>query len=780
MMIWDRFQRGSKKTSISESFTSALRPLSRSLRGASDSSHDSGYASLGSPSEHHDDKGSRTSTSLTSLGEATAMSFEEKLESESISEEGQAQSELETGMDLSTKTTESTVAELPISIETQRVARGITCNFRRSFGNQLARHLNAQTSTIASPTTHAIAIFPTVSWRKGFVNVQVAVEIIIQCHPLAEGHVQQFLRERRAAIETFLRFARAQRNDWGSNSLWVDIRVVGREITFLSRFGASVYTSPSKTSHLQQLEPSGKLLTIDVGSGKTAQSTLGGLISVTSHPRSGSAWFGITTSHGLHMQSQQEEDSGLSSSLLSLVMHALGSLSQRMAERIFSSTGEEAGEAKEILRLLQGCYRAITEFTKSELLQRNGMYDLQEQKIRRLSNLRYWLQTARQLPYSEQRRYLLDFIDCLLSTRSDEPSDGKSNMKREEEFQSRSLGERMGYMSLTSTEMFTASESDDTATENFDLCSDVDHLDEGNLDWALLDPVHARPESYPFSKYLNDVFEPSDPSADIEDTPKVILVNENRGYPEAEMCPQVAFVSFPPSISLVEVLTFKLKGSGGSSANSKPSKLSSGDSGSWLISMDAAGGKVVHGQLVAVNCLGEGLLIPMASIVCDVTAVLLPIFDSSGLHVKTHVPLDAVNLPDMSDFVREWLIPRMNREGQLLAWKFMRIGVDAAIVGWKKAVREAAFRTFSDHYATHRWTLEERECERDLRSLNGQLEIWEDSQRMDSLISNQWVNHWLERRQYWYDRAFYWRKYLEVPSGGPPGEISDVHSYHAR
>ncbi|KAK4222711.1 hypothetical protein QBC38DRAFT_448008 [Podospora fimiseda] len=182
---------------------------------------------------------------------------------------------------------------------------------------------------------------------------------------------------------------------------------------------------------------------------------------------------------------------------------------------------------------------------------------------------------------------------------------------------------------------------------------DTEIADEGNLDSALPDLFKDRPECYPFSKYRNDIFEPSDPSIDIDETTKVILLNRAKGYPEAQISHQWAFLSFPPSMELVELLTFRPNGS---------EVLTPGDSGTWVINVDVSGKMIVHGQVVAVKSLGDGLLMPMSSIVADIRNKLSPIFKPRLVQVKIHVPLDAVNLEDMADFIRDWALPRMNQE----------------------------------------------------------------------------------------------------------------------
>ncbi|KAK3989405.1 hypothetical protein QBC44DRAFT_85802 [Cladorrhinum sp. PSN332] len=728
----------------------ANRANNKSSRGSSESSHDSGYASFGTSFEQDDDKNSVVSASSTLPAERlkTGSRLESVPEPRSAEYQHEAMPEPATPG-------EAPEGEAPIDISMHRAARGIVCNFRRSFGNQLARHLNSPHAKAAGHTPHAIAIFPTVSWRKGWLNSQVAVEIIIQCHPAAETHIKQFLKERRTAIDSFLMFAR--KREPKSIPLWVEIRVVGREITFLSQ--PSVYMQPSKRPG-QHSELPGRPVVIDLGNGQTVSSTLGGLVSVTPGPGQDPAWFGMTTSHGIQGQFEGPLEAG--NSPLALIIGILQVLEHWETDAIARmQSAEKKDKDGVLLDLLRGCGHAIKAFTRARCLDAEKDIAIEESSIGLLKAIHSWLKRAPELHFKEQESDLVSIV-ASLSAASNEAEDEKVRTKLKENDRNLQLGQHVGYTSLTSTDLLQPADVEDLSAfleaENFgeDFGESLEQLDEGNLDWTLLDLVHARSESYPLSDYRNDVFEPSDPSVDIEDTPKVILLNRDKGYPEAQICPQVAFLSFPPSMELVELLTFKLNGS---------ERLSSGDSGSWIISVDASGTKVVHGQVVAVNSMGDGLLMPMESIVGDIRAKLSPIFEPLQVELKTHVPMDAVNLEDMADFVREWAVSRLDENEQLLAWRFMKLGLDAALALWKKTVQEATFRTFSDQYATERWTSQEKELERELPGWKRHLEMWEANQRLGSLLSNEWVNGRIAKRQLWYDRAMEWNNHLQIPIG---------------
>ncbi|KAK4220689.1 hypothetical protein QBC38DRAFT_172065 [Podospora fimiseda] len=692
-------------------------------RGSSESSHDSGYVSFGTSLERDDDQNSMSSSSSKHPTERLKMDPHLEPVDELQSPKHHDQQKATLDSTTAEKRPEEQPEDAVIDSSMHRAARGIVCDFRRNFGTQIARHLNSRPGR----NSHAIAIFPAVSCGKGGSNNKLTVEIIIQCHPLAESHIKQFLKEKRPAIDSFIVYSQVR--NLGSTMLSVDVSIVGREITFLAQF--PVYTRPYQ-SRAQRSALPGNLVTIDLGKGNSVASSLGGFVTITPKREKDASWFGLTTWHGIEDKSDGDLD--MESNPLALIIDILRSLDNwttRIAAK--SQLKEQTSHDDKILDLVEKCKDCCKTYARAQCLQSNIGNGTDQGSLAVLKTVHEWLKYD--FPTEQHETFLIHATRTL--SLASKVEDNKEDTKLEGKQKASEPAQQIGHVTLGSGSLLNW---EDDVLEYID----TETVDEGTLDWALLDLFKDRSECYPFSEYRNDVFEPSDPSIDIDETPKVILLNRVKGYPEAQISPQLAFLSFPPSMELVELLTFRLNGS---------EVLTPGDSGSWVISVDVSGKKIVHGQVVAVNSLGDGLLIPMSSIVADIKDKLSPIFEPRPIQVKTHVPLDAVNLEDMADFIREWAVPRMSQEEQVLAFRFMKLGLDAAANLWKENYRKVTFRTYFATRTTQQWATMDKELQKEVKDWKMHLQSWEANQRIGPLLSTDWVNERVGKRHLWHKRA---------------------------
>jgi hypothetical protein len=626
----------------------------------------------------------------------------------------------------------------PINIETHRAVREIVRSFKQGFGRQLTRHLSLHQTSSKDPSTRAVAIFPRLARNEdGLATVDVAINV--QCHPSAERQVHRFLKEHRTAINSSLLSIRTQQPD----TLRIIIRVIGQEITFLS--GPARVRTRHAVPGTSANELCGKVVEIEAGDGSVKECTLGGWVLLSDGPRSQLSFFGVSTAHGLQkpLQGNGTPESRTLLKLVLAVMKSLNNVCDRFRRRESSD---------DLFWLLIQCRNLVIEIARDMCLRHHINPDLGQNGCIFFQGFLDWLRRFPQgyLGIDERtfqneseeyvsfvRTRLLPYLEALLRS---SPA-GRAGMFLWESFPgdppetADDPDQLVGSLYLTSAELIL---DDDEGT-----------YEDGNLDWALLEPSGDQAFThYSLSWPLYSVFRPSISASDIDDCPKVILVNHKLGYPDAEISPQVAFISIPPSLEPVEVMILARDTIQTTPSATEPTELSPGDSGSWAISINQGGEKVVHGQLIGVSCLGDGLLMPMDKILADMTERLRPIFEPEKAEITTHLPLFALHLKDLPSEIREEQMRLFGREERLLVWKLRKLDWDTIRARWILAGQGLVFRT---QEAAEQWELEGREWAK-------QALDWDPSV---AIISNQWFEMWQQRISLWAVSISHWTQYKE-------------------
>ena len=638
----------------------------------------------------------------------------------------------------------------PINIETHRAVREIVRSFKQGFGRQLTRHLSLHQTSSKDPSTRAVAIFPRLARNEDWLAT-VDVAINVQCHPSAERQVHRFLKEHRTAINSSLLSIRTQQPD----TLRITIRVIGQEITFLS--GPARVRARHAVPGTSANELCGKVLEIETGDGSVKECTLGGWVLLRAGPRSQLSFFGVSTAHGLQkpLQGNGTRESG---TLLKLVLAVVKSLSNvcdlieqdGWADEVSLEMGESP--ERDLLWLLAECKGWVMEIARNMCLRQHINPDLGHNGRVFFQGFHDWLrcfperyrsnnekmrQDVREEYIPFVRTRLLPYLRALLISYPAgragvfpwEPFPGDPPETADDPHQP------VGSLYLTSTELIL---DDDEGTH-----------EDGNLDWALLEPSDDQAfthYSLPWPQY--SIFQPSISASDIDDCPKILLVNHRLGYPDAEISPQVAFISIPPSLEPVEVMILARDTIQTTPSAAEPTELSPGDSGSWAISINQAGKKVVHGQLIGVSCLGDGLLMPMDKILADMTERLRPIFEPAKAEIMTHLPLLALHLKDLPFEIREEQMRLFGREERLLVWKLRKLDWEATRARWILAGQGLVFTT---QEASEQWELERREWAKQAL----------DWGRSIACISNQWFQMWQQRISLWTVSISHWTQYKE-------------------
>ncbi|KAL6402224.1 hypothetical protein AUP68_14692 [Ilyonectria robusta] len=631
-MLWGRF-----RGKTAETDTTAERFSERGVNPNDDpsiSSQDSGYGSVESTT--HSD-GCLAIKSPDSLSIQPDMNMVSALGHQNSStgintsvEEASTRSDTMNGDNIKAPHLATAPKSKPtINAETHRAVREIASAFKKNFGGPLLHHLNSRKKTSKGLSTQAVAIFPKLAWSE--TSGSIEVDIIVQCHPSVESHVQQFMKDNHEAVETSFQFAQQH--------LCVKTRVVGCEINFLS----FAYW-PESGKRDDRLKVCGNLMLVEKTSSGFAKCTLGGMLSIGALDDSSISWFGVTTAHGLY-SSLESNEQPTEAAKVNLSTPALTSKALALIDKVCLWIDQQVGDdaeqqvkpdnyASDALGIMQNCKtitKKLARLTVQGDLRRDLRYAIQG-KVRHtlkscLSELesmlgRYPTASMQLSPSKYYPLRALKDVETSLSAglysataASIVPSSISPELSK-----SSSPTDFFGEVYVTSSEQTDVPEQG--------LCNP------GNLDWALIQSFE--PDGLggitgiksgllqPSNRGDFGVFEPSSSVSDVDRSRRVMIINERQGYPEAEISFQVAFICIPPSSELVEVLVYTT-----SAPPCLPPKMGQqdfvpGDSGSWAVSINELGDKRVHGQLIGTNCLGEGLLMPMDKILDDIAAKLQP------------------------------------------------------------------------------------------------------------------------------------------------------------
>ncbi|KAH6987740.1 hypothetical protein BKA56DRAFT_577570 [Ilyonectria sp. MPI-CAGE-AT-0026] len=751
-MLWERF-----RGKAAETDTTAERFAERGVNPNDDpsiSSQDSGYGSVESTTHSDGCLAIKSPDSLSiqpDMNMVSALGHQDSYAGISTSAE-EASTRSDTANDNNTKAPHPATAPTSkpaINAETHRVVREIVSAFKKNFGGPLLHHLNSRKKTSKGLSTHAVAIFPKLAWSE--TGRSIEVDIIVQCHPSVESHVQQFMKDNHEAVETSFQFAQQH--------LCVKTRVVGREINFLS----FAYW-PESGKRDDRLKVCGNLMLVEKASSGFAKCTLGGMLSIGALDDSSISWFGVTTAHGLH-SSLESGELPTETAQVNLSTPALTCQVLELIDKVCLSIDQQVGDdaeqqvrpdnyASDALGIIQNCKtitKRLARLTVQGDLRRNLRYAIQY-KVRHalescLSELESMLgrYPTASMQLSQSKYYplrALKDVETSLSAGLDSataesivPSAFSAQLDK-----SFSLTDFFGEVYVTS------SEQTDVPEQGFS--------NQRNLDWALIQSFE--PDGIgeitgiksgllqPSNRGDFGVFEPSSSVSDVDTSRRVMIINERQGYPEAEISFQVAFICVPPSSELVEVLVYTT-----SAPPCLPPKIGQqefvpGDSGSWAVSINELGDKRVHGQLIGTNCLGEGLLMPMDKILDDIAAKLQPMLGDVLPTIKLHLPLIPLNLDLFSKSDQPDLqIRGMPKEGHFVAWNLMRLSWETARAQWRILAQP------HDGQEKEQWKEEKREWE-------DQFEEWRVAPHSSPSISIEWFKKWERRQRLWAISLRYW------------------------
>jgi hypothetical protein len=648
-------------------------------------------------------------------------------------------SETPTAADKAQGPTRTPTAKLPIDLDTHRAIRKIVSSFKTGFGRPLLRYLNSRRKIVKDPNEHAIAIFPSPTVQ---ANGHVYLDVIVQCHPLAEKLVRQFMQESRLAIEASLFCTRGETQLMG-----VKLCVVSKEVNFLfSVYGQEPVTSGSALGRC------GEPLQVISASETSKMCTLGGYISLGTGPNTRS-WFGITTSHGFEAPGISSDGLQKHSSSFGLTLEVLQGLEEVWHRQVATNYNKLSSD-------LVKCMRILIQFEKSA--RRPPQVELQPV----LEPLLLWLRSV--LSSSAGNMSALFWEDqhsifASLQTQLEvfikklPPSRGPDDEESHEAERIPKYHKCLGRVFVTSSEPNNIKRS----------------REEGNLDWALIqfsgynyvsvsdDVTRMSPMLRKTLSLVDQTQElsyiPTSNSNEVAGTYKhVIILNRRQDFPQCQVSPQPAYICIPPGQDFTEVISCTVDDPLGLSPEAARDIFLPGDSGSWAIGVDENNQQHVHGQLVATNSLGEALLVPMDAVLEDIKAKLHLLRERKKTNVLAYLPhftLERSFLPNNKGEI-------MPIKEQMLTWKLAKLNWDAAFSKWerlseKTLLGKSHFDSLEEDFIyipeVHRTAFKEqkRAWEAQREDWDAELRDWTSSRGQKPLISLDWYWRWKENRRCW-------------------------------